>query len=296
MKKVDKLIRHFKAFYAKKYCNKKVDDLTEKEFAEIKKIAEMGAYIDGVIPDGFGGYTIFDFNGCAINKKDNSRTSTIPKNVALRAKNMICKYCWGISWKELSEKRKKDEEAATKYIREHSIMMQRYKNRNNIVIYGESQRPIGRTMLASIVMKEAFRLRSTHHTIGHTYDWVDFSKLMRVIETNVLNHDNNNNNNNNEESDELIEYRTCNWLVVDNIHKKMRSEKQNTLYSDLLDSFFINRYESEQPIILVFKFDIRDKHFDFEKAYGTGLSKIIESDRTFRIPLSENLLNDKYYE
>jgi len=294
MRKVDDLIIQYKKSYAKKYCNKKVEELTEKEFEQIKKIAEMGAYIDGVIPDGFGDYTIFDFNGYAINKKDNSRTSTIPKKVALRARNAISKYCWGIPWKEIAEKKKNDGELAAKeYLRNHSAMMRRYKNGNNIVIYGESKRPIGRTMLASIVMKEAFRLRNTHRTLGQSYDWVDFSKLFRAIEGNVLT---NEKERSEELVDELIDYSTCSWLVVDNIQKKLRSEKQNTLYSDLLDSFFINRYESNQPIILVFKFDIRDKHFDFEKTYGTGLSKIIESDRTFKIPLSENLLNNNYYE
>lgn len=287
MRKVDGLIIQYKKFYAKKYCNKKVEELTEKELDEVKKIAEMGAYIDGIIPDGFGDYTIFDFNGYAINKKDNSRTSTIPKKVALRARNSICKFCWGLPWKEISKKRKENENSAKKYLRDHSALMQRYDNGNNIIIYGESKRPIGRTMLASIVMKEAFRLRGTHHTISHSYDWVDFSRLMREIEKDVIH---------NEESKELIHYNTCDWLVVDNIQKKLRSEKQNTLYTDLLDSFFIPRYNSRQPTILVFKFDIRDKHFDFEKVYGTGLSKILESDKTFKIPLSENLLNNNYYE
>jgi DNA replication protein DnaC len=165
--------------------------------------------------------------------------------------------------------------------------MQRHASGNNIIIHGESKMPIGRTMLASIVMKEAFRLRDTHNTISHSYDWVDFSKLMREIEKDVIH---------NEESDDLIDYNTCDWLVVDNIQKKLRSEKQNTLYTDLLDSFFISRYKSGQPTILVFKFDIRDKHFDFEKVYGTGLSRILESNKTFKIPLSENLLNNNYYE
>lgn len=281
------LITQYKKSYAKKYYNKKVDELTEKELSQVKKQAEMGAYIDGVIPDGFGDYTIFDFNGYAINRKDNSRTSTIPKKVASRARNAICKYCWGLTWREIAKKKAEDEIEARKYLRTHSSLMQRHDNGNNIIIYGESKRPIGRTMLASIVMKEAFRLRDNYHTISHSYDWVDFSKLLRAIEKHVL-HD--------EETSELIGYKTCDWLVVDNIQKKIRSEKQTILYTDFFDSFFIPRYESGQPTILVFKFDIRDKHFDFEKAYGTGLSRILESDKTFKIPLSENLLNNNYYE
>lgn len=288
MKSIENLKRQYIEEYARKYFDKEVIELSEKEYNDVKEIAEMGAYINSIIPDGFENYTIFDFNGYAINKKNDTRTSTLSKNVARKAKDKICKYCWGMSWEKVYKQRKEDKDNINSFLKKNSQMMKRSEYGHNIVIYGQSKRPIGRTMLSAIVMKEAFRLRFTNHTISHSYDWVDFSKLFREIERSRLYEDG--------DTDALTGYKTCDWLVVDNIQKKVRSEKQSMLYSDFLDSFFIGRYEREQPTILVFKFDIRDNFYDFEKTYGTGLSKIIESNRTLRIPLSENLLNNNYYE
>ena len=153
-------------------------------------------------------------------------------------------------------------------------MMKRFSNGNNVAIFGVSPKPIGRTMLASIIMKEAIRLRATHKTRGQTYDWIDFSKLFHVIEKDTV---------------ELSDYKSCDWLVVDNILRMTRSVKQTTLMVDMIDPFFIERFYNKQPTILVFKFDIRDKSMDIEKTFGIGISKILDSKRTLKIPLSENI-------
>jgi len=293
MRNVEKSIQQYIGIHAKKYYKKKPEDLTRQELEEMRPIAEWSAYTEVTIPDGFGNYTILDFNGYAINKKDNSKTITIPKVVAKKARNLICRYCWDVPWKTIAEQKKQGQKEVKEYLRSHNVMGKRYLNGNNIIIYGESKRPIGRTMLASIVMKEALKLRYMKYAISQSYDWVDFSHLFREIEKSMLNNDHKSGDN---DSKDLIGYKTCDWLVVDNIQKKLRSEKQTTLYSDLLDSFFDGRYKSKLPTILVFKFDIRDKLFDFEKTYGTGLSKMLESDRTLKIPLSENLPSSDYYE
>jgi len=293
MKSIEKPLKVYIERYAEKYYSRKPDKLTKEEMADMLPIAKWAAFVDITIPDGFGNYTILDFNGYAINKKDNSKTITIPKAIAKRARNLICKYCWNVPWRNIAEKKKQGQKAVQEYLRTRSVMGKRYFDGNNIAIYGESKKPIGRTMLASIVMNEAIKLRHTKHVISHTYDWVDFSHLFREIERSMMDNDHKGGDN---DSKDLIGYKTCDWLVVDNIQKKLRSEKQNTLYSDFLDSFFHGRYESELPTILVFKFDIRDKLFDFEKTYGIGLSKMLESDRTIKIPLSEDLLNSNDYE
>ncbi len=277
MKNIEHLKKYFIRDFAKKYGNKEEEELTEIELKTYSSVAELWAYIHSVIPDSFEDYTIFDFNGCAINKKNNSTTNTISKRVAAVAKDKICKYCWDLRWKEIFLQKKKDKNSITSFLKDHNIMMKRFENGNNIVIHGLSNRPIGRTMLASIVMKEAIRLRVTKNVRSHNYDWVDFSKLFYAIEQN---------------SAELADYKSCSWLVVDNILKKPRSEKQNTLMSDRIDPFFLDRFYNGQPTILVFKFDIRDSLFDLEKTYGIGISKILESKMTFKIPLSEDLLNN----
>ena len=129
-------------------------------------------------------------------------------------------------------------------------------------------------MIASIIMKEAIRLRVTHRKRSHTYDWIDFSKLVQAIEN---------------KSNDLADYRSCDWLVVDNIQRKNRTAKQITFISDLIDPFFIDRYKNKQPTILVFKFDIRDKSLLMEQLLGVGINRIVESKRTYKIPLSRNL-------
>ena len=273
MENIEKFKSKFICFFAEKYYKKTEDRLTEEEFKKCSSLAEISAYIYSVVPEGFGDYTIFDFNGYAVNKVDNTTSNTISKEIAIVAKDKICRYCWGTSWKDIFQQKEKDDNSIGAFLRKKSIMMRRLDSGANIVIYGSSNMPIGRTMLASIVMKEAIRLRVTRNTRGHTYDWIDFSKLFSAVE---------------KDSMELADYKSCDWLVVDNIIRKPRSAKQTTLMSDLIDPFFLDRLYNRQPTILVFKFDIRDKSFDMEKTFGLGMYRIIDSKRTFQIPLSEN--------
>ncbi len=159
-------------------------------------------------------------------------------------------------------------------------MLKRREQGSNIIIYGLSEKPIGRTMLASIIMKEAIRLRVRNLAKrGQSYDWIDFSQLFNAIR---------------KDTNELPDYKSCDWLVVDNIIKKPRSVKQNTLLSDIVDPFFLDRLCNRQPTILVFKFDVRDRSFDMEKTFGIGISRIINDKRTFKIPLCEESLKGIY--
>jgi len=277
MRNIEAIKQKYVSYFAEKYYNKTERELVEKELRQCSSIAELWAYVHSVIPDGFGDYTIFDFNGYAVNKKNNTTSSTISKGIALAAKNKICKYCWGMTWDEIHRQKEESSSSIGSFLRDRSIMKRRSDKGNNIVIHGSSDRPIGRTMLASIVMKEAIRLRVTQRSRGHSYDWIDFSRLTHAIE---------------KDTDELSDYRSCDWLVVDNIIRKPRSDKQTTFISDLIDPFFLDRLYNNQPTILVFKFDVRDKFFDVEKTFGIGIGRILEDKKTFKIPLSENLLND----
>ncbi len=264
--------------FAKRYYNKTKNKLTEFELKRCSLLAEFWAYVHSVIPEGFGDYTIFDFNGCAINRHDKTVTNNIIPGVALSAKDKICRYCWGTSWKNIKQERIKNHNTNV-FLKNKNIMLKRRKRGSNIIIYGLSDKPIGRTMLASIIMKEAIRLRVSNLKRGQTYDWIDFSKLFDAINKDTIG---------------LVDYKTCDWLVVDNILKKPRSVKQNTFWSDTVDPFFLERLYNRQPTILVFKFDIRDKSFDMEKIFGIGISRIIHDKRTFKIPLCKESLEGIY--
>jgi hypothetical protein len=278
MENIEKIKKQYIHFFSKKYYSKKLTELSESEMENCSLLAELWAYVYKTVPEDHGKYSIFDFDGNVLGKSGKTTTDTLPVHVAQNAKDKICEFCWGMRWKDIAkEKEKIGQVQINAFLRKKSIMMDRCLSGNNIAIFGSSDRPIGRTMLASIVMKEAIRLRVTHGDRGQSYDWIDFSKLFHAIE---------------KDAEDLVDYKSCDWLVVDNIVKKARSARQNTLMVDMMDPFFINRYNNKQPTILAFKFDIRDKDLDMEKTFGLGISKILNSKRTLKIPLSEYILRE----
>ena len=58
MKNIENLKKYFIRDFAKKYGNKKEEELTEIELKTYSPIAELWAYIHSVIPDSFEDYTI----------------------------------------------------------------------------------------------------------------------------------------------------------------------------------------------------------------------------------------------
>lgn len=274
MRNIEKIKSGYTRLFSKEYYNK--DDislLTEIELSVCSSLAEFWAYVYSVVPEEHGQFTIFDFIGYTFDKITKDRKVVIPPKVALYAKNEICKYCWGMGWKAIKDKKEKmDQKSMMKFLREHSVMERRLKSGNNVVIYGVSDQPIGRTMVASVIMKEAIRLRVTHHKRKHKYDWIDFNTLVDAVQ---------------KDSFDLADYRSCDFLVVDNIIKKYRSVKQNTFIVDTIDPFFIGRFTNKLPTILVFKFDISNPAATIEQDFGIGINRIITSNRTCKIPLSD---------
>ena len=120
-------------------------------------------------------------------------------------------------------------------------------------------------------MKEAIKLRVTHGTRKHTYDWIDFNTLINAARI---------------DSFDLADYRSCDFLVVDNIVSTIRTVKQNTFIVDTIDPFFLGRFYNRLPTILVFKFNVDSPVAMIENNFGVGVNKIIESNRTYKIPLS----------
>ncbi len=275
MKNIEPLKRKYLNIFSNKYYNKSPLELDGDLLFKCSILSEIWAYIISILPsderDDIFRYTIFDFDGCINSKKE--RKQVIPIDVAINAKNIICKYCWGKTWNDIREHFKDDEKKIKEFLRNHSVMAKRIDEGSNLVIFGESDIPIGKTMLASIVMKEAIKLRVNNNKRGQTYDWVDFSKLKYEIIKDTIN---------------AVEYRSCSWLVIDNINRLEHSSIQQKAYiSDILNSFFIDRLNNKLPTILSFKFDIRKKSFNIEKEMGIGISKIVKHNKTYIVPLCE---------
>jgi DNA replication protein DnaC len=275
VKNIENIKTKYTELFAKEYYSKEsLVNLTENELMVCSSLGEFWAYVYSVIPEEYGHFTIFDFLGYTIDKTTNERQVVIHPRIALQAKNQICQYCWSMDWKTIKDKKdelKNDDQEIMKFLRNHSVMDRRSKRGDNVIIYGVSEQPIGRTMVASIIMKEAIKLRITHHARKHTYDWIDFNTLLDAVEKDSL---------------DLADYRSCDWLVVDNIISKYRSAKQTTLFIDLVDPFFIGRFNDRLPTILVFKFDVKNPAMMIEKRFGVGINRIIDSNRTYKVPLS----------
>jgi hypothetical protein len=280
MKNIEKIKLGYTKLFAKEYYDKdSIFDLSEVESSICSSLAEFWAYVYSVVPEEHGHYTIFDFLGYTFDKINKERKVVIPPKVALAAKNEICRYCWGMDWQTIKNKKEKmDQKSIMKFLREHSVMGRRLKNGNSVAIYGRSLQPIGRTMVASIIMKEAMKLRITHHTRKHTYDWIDFNTLVAAVK---------------KDSFDLADYRSCDFLVVDNIISTFRTAKQTTFIVDMVDSFFNGRFYDRLPTILVFKFDIDNPAEMVETKFGVGINKIIESKRTSKIRLSNGEISLK---
>ncbi len=273
MKNIEKIKSGYTRLFANEYYNKKsIIDLTDTELSVCSYLAEFWAYVYAVVPEEHGHFTIFDFIGYTLDKITNEKKVVIPPKIVLHAKDEVCRYCWGMDWETIKNKKTElDKIGMMKFLRGHSVMGRRLRKGNNVVIYGVSDQPIGRTMLASIIMKEAIKLRVTSGARRHTYDWIDFNTLMDAIDKDSL---------------DLADYRSCDWLVVDNIMSKYRTAKQTTLLVDWVDPFFIDRFNNRLPTILVFKFDVDNPAMMIEKRFGVGINRIIDSKRTCRILLS----------
>jgi len=273
MKNVEALKKKHLERFAKKYYGESSQELSGDSFLECSMLAEIWAYMDAVLPEESRKYTIFDFEGYSIDKETQTRHLAMPEDVALAAKNIICSYCWGKTWVEIQDHYKRNETNVRKFLKSRSVMMDRLEDGNNLIIFGESNHPIGRTMMASIAMKEAIKLRVEPGQRGQTYEWIDFNALKSDII---------------KDSDKVANHRSCNWLVVDNINRyEYATIQQKAFISDLIDSFFIGRLNDNLPTIFVFKFDIRNKSFNVEKEMGTGIYKIVSSRSTFKIPLCQ---------
>ena len=215
--------------------------------------------------------TIFDFTG----RSSDLTSRLIPPTIANKAKDSICRYCWGMSWQEIQEKGENDSQQR-RFLRSHSVMMERLEKGSSVAIFGDSSGgPIGRTMVASIIMSQAIKLRMPTGRKGQTYDWIDFAILKDALVKNT---------------DAVTDWKNCDWLVVDNIYHNIKSSDSQTAFiSEIITPFFISRYANKLPTILVFQYDLRDACYNVERDLGAGITRIMNSKETFKIPLSEKV-------
>lgn len=242
--------------------------------------AQIATQIESVIPDEYQQYEIDDFTGTM---KDGRKV--LKTNIVNAAKLSIFSYCWdGFDPDEIGQYSFRDRWAM-------SAMEKRRKNGNSIIIYGDPwasavqtgmlktfKNPIGRSMLASIVMKEAIRLRARAGHTADTYGWVSYNRLydklmQRAKEVSDYN-------------EELNIYEGCDWLCVDGFEIEKANDATRQFKSKVLDGFFDERLKNGLPNILVFQDDL-SKDLDLRSEFGLSVNSIINSRKTTRVKLLE---------
>ncbi|MFA5598966.1 MAG: hypothetical protein WDA06_00080 [Phenylobacterium sp.] len=236
--------------------------------------AEMAAYIKVLIPSSYANLTIKDFNGMSLNKTE----QLIGIDVALKVKKQLIDICWG--GLTINDIREKDIAELNKFSTIDNI----YELGKNIAIYASSytfvdgivtKKKSGKTLCASIIMKEAIKRRiAATKNQSHTYEWINFDSLIYHLA--------------NKDSVESSYLKTANWLVIDNIKDVLdMSTKMKSYYAHLLDVFFYERIENNLPTIMVFNFDIDESASIANDSFGSALSQILNRTNTVRIKLSD---------
>ena len=166
--------------FAKKYYNKRFEDLNDPQSLVCSAAAEIFAYIDNVIPEGVRKHTIFDFNGFYFDAITKDKKNILTDEVAVEVRNLICKYCWDVSWEEIKARGGTKEEKMA-FLRKHSVIMDRFEKGNNVIVSHRS----GETNHAYII-DLAIGIGAKYVKIGSPCRGERVSKFNRLIEIEEL--------------------------------------------------------------------------------------------------------------
>ena len=259
----DRFCRQY-ALHCDKVKNSDIFSCTLGDQCSCRLAAEVQAYLYTILPQDYQRFNIFDFDG-----KNADAKELLKKEKVLEVKAKISTYCWGMSFDELKNIHK-DGRSVDKF----SIMDRRKRRGDCVVIGGNVNRQSGRTLTASIILREAIKRRFCSNANAlQTYEWLEFPNL----KMHAKNRD-----------DTLTDYQYADWLVVDNFTEEDLDAPRNvkSYIISLLDPFFITRFEMNLPTILVFRFKIADAHVAIQETFGVGVDRILNNSRTTKIDLS----------
>jgi len=277
MYKIEPLKRAWTKKFAQKYCGLNDPSSCDKSPCHCQLAAELTAYLRTVIPHDTLSLTIHDLNG-----RGQDGEILVDAKIILKAKQQLLEYCWKPSVTLDSIVANMDID-----LDNLSIMDQRYVEGRNIAVYASNMdierrrfSQHGKTLIASIVMKEAIKRRVHNERIenfNHSYAWVNYQNLKQLLIS----------------DDNAGQYcRMCDWLVVDDIipeENVVVDTKGGKFIKSHTDPFFLDRHRNNKPTILTFKVNIDDTQWklSMNDAFGIGISKILNDRKTVKICLSQ---------
>jgi hypothetical protein len=235
--------------------------------------SEVWAYIDSVVPDEYRHFTIQDFTGL----RDGDQLLS-PK-IVKAARDVLVEYVWN----GIASNQDYDETWLTK-----CVLNKRFEEGSSLIIYGDPwkqstsgnnrpfRKPLGRTMLAAIVMKEVIFQRLLPGHSSDSYAWVHFQTLCHRLMDKA--------NGNKDYDAEIASYEQADWLVVDGIQMLPSTDAMRGFKASVLEKLFGERVENKLPNILVFQDDV-SKFDDLQFDFGPSINSIINSRKTHRVAM-----------
>jgi hypothetical protein len=274
MKIISNKIHNLLQVYQAK-CPDYKEQVCNSERCDCRILAEIWAHAFSIIPDPYHTLTLQDFTGMK------NGSVLLPTKTVAAAKDSIIKYCWqGIEPGEDYD--------AQKWLPK-SIMDKRLASGSSIIIYGNPwthdnskgqirtfKKPMGRTMLAGIVMKEAIFQRVKPEHACDSYEWVAFNTLTHRLLAQA--------NGSHDFDDIISNYAEVDWLCVDGLQTLRGNEGGRSFIASVLDRLFSERLDRNLPNILVFQDDI-SKVDEIQQDFGIAINTIVNSRKTHRVAL-----------
>jgi len=221
-------------------------------------IAECVAYQKTILPSGFADLEFSNFTGIV----DGNRT--VNSHAVKDALSKILEYCFGDSNVSISLSRYD--------LHKISKMDERFNSGHNMIIYGNSisigKNKVGKTMLASLIMKEAIWRRMFKDNKAYTYLFKSCPELVDDIISKRY-------------QDQVVNGLNADWLCIDDIFMKNRPGQ-----SSALDQIISVRLRQSLPTITIIQFD-PFKINNVEEIIGNHMVKILsDKANTFVLSLS----------
>lgn len=238
-----------------------------------RKMAEIRGNIDYVIPQEYRDFTINNVRGI-VKTQDGKEIKAWSDETAAAINQNLNKYLFGA-----------DADSATgrDSFNKASKMDRRYSEGANLIIHGKPPRkktdkgmpthpiPTGKTMIASLIMKEAIwrRLYSTNR--ADTYAMISYQTLRQDLRL---------------KSDRAYSLKEFDWLVIDDISEPANDQDFNHQhFLTLFDDFLMTRMENRLPTILACDFDVLSK--DYTDSLGYSFQKMVTSKNTWLIKVGD---------
>lgn len=221
--------------------------------------AECVAYQKNIVPSGVYDLEFIHFNGIV------NGSRAVDSHSVKAALSKVLDYCFGNSNIDLSSSRYD--------LHKNSKMDYRFDHGQNVVIFGEKgstahKQKVGKTMLASLIMKEAIWRRLFKSNKAYTYLFKSCPELIDdIISKRYVDHN--------------VNPINADWLCIDDVFMRNRPGQ-----SSVLDQIMSVRLRQNLPTIVVVQFDPY-KIANVEDIMGNHITNMLaDKENTFVVSLS----------